>query len=295
MRFSIERLRRYKMACRMFVTVFICLVFVVLAFGETESPLEKAEILMADGKFYEALFALEPLLTTDEKSADQEEALWLANALCKTWVSTDDFYKKWEKEKQANNKPEFKYSDGFMGWDKVITLNQWGARIVYEHFNARAEYAYGFLERLVTRYPKSSWRPAAEYYLIKHGYNEREPVEKSLNAHYDYIKKYAKSGLTEVYMAYLYIAHVNDNLWQALKSRGESEHYIGFTSGNTQKDKADAQRHKAEALKYYAKFIVSVGGYSYGSGFSDELRETLKRFEDLKQNKEWNEWYIILD
>ena len=283
------------MACRMFVTVFICLVFVVLAFGETKSRLEKAETLMTDGKFYEALFALEPLLTTDKKSADQEEALWLANALCKTWVSTDDFYKKWEKEKQANNKPEFKYSDGFMGWDKVITLNQWGAKIVYEHFNARAEYAYGFLERLVTRYPKSSWRPAAEYYLIKHGYNEREPVEKSLNAHYDYIKKYAKSGLTEVYMAYLYIAHVNDNLWQALKSLGESEHYIGFTSGNTQKDKADAQRHKAEALKYYAKFIVSVGGYSYGSGFSDELRETLKRFEDLKQNKESNEWYIILD
>ena len=88
MRFSIEGLWRDKMACRMFVTVSMCLVFVVLAFGEVESPLEKAEALMADAKFYEALFALKPLLTTDEKSADQEEALWLANALCKTWVST---------------------------------------------------------------------------------------------------------------------------------------------------------------------------------------------------------------
>lgn len=102
------------MACRIFVPVSMCLVFVVLAFGEAENPLQKAEILMTDGKFYEALFALEPLLTTDEKSADQEEALWLANALCKTWISTDDFYKRWEKEKQAKNEPELMYSDGFM-------------------------------------------------------------------------------------------------------------------------------------------------------------------------------------
>ena len=278
------------MACRMFVTVFMCLVCVVLAFGETESPLEKAETLMTDGKFYEALFALEPLLTTDEKSADQEESLWLANALCRTWVNSNGFYERWQKDKQTKNEP-----DWFMEWSKVIRLNQWGAKIVYEHFNARAEYAYGFLERLVTLYPNSSWRPTAEYYLIERGYNEREPVEKSLNAHYDYIKKYAKSGLTEVYMAYLYIAHVNDNLWQALKSLGESEHYIGFTSGNTQKDKADAQRHKAEALKYYAKFIVSVSGNEYKGIFSHQYRETLERYENLKHDKEWNSWFIILD
>lgn len=82
----------------MFVAVSMCLVSAVLAFGEAESPLEKAEVLMADGKFYEALFALEPLLTTDEKSVNQEEALWLANALCKTWVHSDNFDKRWERE-----------------------------------------------------------------------------------------------------------------------------------------------------------------------------------------------------
>ena len=277
------------MAYRMFVTVSMCLVFVVLAFGEAENPLEKAETLMTDGKFYEALFALEPLLTTDEKSEDQEAALWLANALCRTWVHSNDFYERWQKAE-----PEFKYSDGFMLWDKVVTLNQWGARIIYEHFNARAEYAYGFLKRLVTLYPESSWRPAAEYYLIEHGYNEREPVKKSLNAHYEYIKKYAKTGLTEVYMAYLYIAHVNDNLWQVLKSP-ESTRDSWFTSGDRETDKADAAKHKAEALKYYAKFIVSVSGYSYHEAFSNQYREAVKRFEDLKQDIEWNNWYIMLD
>ncbi|MXV73674.1 hypothetical protein F4Z99_05265 [Candidatus Poribacteria bacterium] len=60
------------MAYRIFVTISMCFVFGVLAFGEAENLLEKAETLMADGKFYEALFALEPLLTTDEKSAAQE-------------------------------------------------------------------------------------------------------------------------------------------------------------------------------------------------------------------------------
>ena len=278
------------MACRMFVTIFICLVFVVLAFGEAENPLEKSEALMTDGKFYEALFALEPLLTAAEKSADQEEALWLANALCKTWVHSNDFYERWKKDKQAKNE-----SDWFiMEWSQVITLNQWGARIEYAHFAAAAGYQYGFLKRLVTLYPESSWRPAAEYYLIEDGNNEREPVEKSLNAHYDYIKKYAKSGLTEVYMAYLHIAHVNDNLWQALKSP-ESNYNDRFTSGDPETDKADAAKHKAEALKYYAKFIVSVGGYSYRGGFSNQYREAVKRFEDLKQDKEWNNSYITLD
>ena len=158
------------MACRMFVTVSMCLVFVVLAFGEAENPLEKAEALMTDGKFYEALFALEPLLTTDEKSEDQEAALWLANALCKTWVHSNDFYERWKKDRQTKNESEW-----FMEWSQVITLNQWGARIIYEHFNARADYAYGFLKRLVILYPESSWRPAAEYYLIEHDITSVNP------------------------------------------------------------------------------------------------------------------------
>ena len=282
------------MACRMFVRVSMCLVFVVLAFGEAENPLEKAEALMTDGKFYEALFALEPLLTTDEKSVDQEEALWLANALCKTWVNSGNFDKKWKEDIQAKKEAGLPYSDWFMDWDKVTTLNAWGAQIEYMHFAAAAGYQYGFLKRLVTLYPDSSWRPAAEYYLIEDGSNAREPVEKSLNAHYDYVKKYAKSGLTEVYMAYLRIAHVNDNLWQALKSP-ESKYNDWFTSGDPETDKADAAKHKAEALKYYAKFIVSVGGYSYHGGFENQYREAVKRFEDLKQNKEWNNSYITLD
>lgn len=264
-------------------------IFVVLAFGEAENPLEKAETLMTDGKFYEALFALEPLLTTDEKSVDQEEALWLANALCRTWVNSNDFYERWQKDRQTKNEP-----DWFMEWSKVIRLNQWGARIVYEHFNARAEYAYGFLERLVTLYPNSSWRPAAEYHLIERGHNEREPVEKSLNAYYAYIKKYAKTGLTEIYMAYLHIAHVNDNLWQALKSP-ESRYNDWFTSGDPETDKADAAKHKREALRYYAKFIVSVSEYDYLGGFSNQYRTVIKRFEDLKQDKEWNNWIILMD
>lgn len=282
------------MACRMFVPIAICLVSVVLAFGETESPLEKAETLMTDGKFYEALFALEPLITADEKSVDQEKTLWLANALCKTWVYSDDFYKRFERDKQAKNKPEFKHSDGFLWWDEVIILNQWGAKIAYNHLGSAPDYQYGFLKRLVMLYPNSSWRSAAEYYLIEDGYNERESVKKSLNAHYAYVKKYEKSGLIEVYMAYLYIAHVNDNLWQALKSP-DGQFNDWFTGGDRETDKADAAKHKAEALKYYAKFIVSVSGYSYNGGFSSQYRKAVKRFEDLKQNKEWNNWYIIYD
>ena len=285
------------MPYRIIFAVSMCLIFVVLAFGEAESLLEKAETLMTDGKFYEALFALEPLLTTDEKSVDQEEALWLANALCKTWVYSDDFEKKWKEDIQAKKEAGLPYSNWFMEWNKVTTLNQWGARIEYNHFDASADYQYGFLNRLMMLYPNSSWRPAAEYYLIERGYNDREPVERSLDAHYAYIKKYAKSGLTEVYIAYLRIAHIHDNLWQILKTpRGTpNDLSIGFISGDPEKDNEDAMNHKAEALKYYAKFIVSVGGYSYNGGFSDQYQTAIRRFEDLKQDKEWGSWIILMD
>ena len=148
------------------------------------------------------------------------------------------------------------YSNGFMKWDKVIITKPVGcAKIVYECtlMPEHPSMQYGFLE---TPWLHGIQRVVGDLLpntiSLKHGYNEREPVEKSLNAHYDYIKKYAKSGLTEVYMAYLYIAHVNDNLWQALKSLGERASFtdIGFTSGNTQKrTKQMPQRHKDGSTK----------------------------------------------
>ena len=64
-----------------FFVIFFYIATLGTAFGETESTLEKAETLMTELKFYEAVFALEPLVMTDQKSKAQEQALWLANML----------------------------------------------------------------------------------------------------------------------------------------------------------------------------------------------------------------------
>ncbi len=282
------------MKCRAFFVIFFCFATLTLAFGEPETPLGKAEALLTELKFYDALVALEPLLTTDQKSEAQEQALWLANTLCKTLVHSADFYKRYREEYKGPKKDgKFIFSDKIMKWDAIIVLNKWGANIEYEYLGSSVVYQHGFLKRLVTLYPNSSWCPAAEYYLIEWRYNEVKAIEESLNARYAYVNKYAKSGLAEVYTAYLDIARINDGLWEALSyPDGAYRDYGLFTDNTPERDKERAAKHKAEALKYYAKFIVS----GYGGGYSQQLhRDIIERFKDLKQDKESRHVWIIND
>ncbi len=46
-----------------------------------DAHIAAAEELIIDGNYYEALFALKPLLMSDEKSETQEKALWIAHQL----------------------------------------------------------------------------------------------------------------------------------------------------------------------------------------------------------------------
>jgi len=65
------------------LTFFIFFFFVSVwgtVFGETENTLEKAEALITELKFYEALVALEPLLMSDEKVKNKKKHFgWLTD------------------------------------------------------------------------------------------------------------------------------------------------------------------------------------------------------------------------
>ncbi len=271
------------MKCRAFFVIFFCFATLTLAFGNNESSLDKAEALITELKFYDALVALEPLLTADQKSEDQEEALWLANTLSSQLmrVLTDEFHE------EHRDLP----GDYWVKWEKAAALNRLGANITYNEIGASYWYHYGFLRRLVALYPDSSWRPAAEYYLIARGYNDREAVEESLNARYAYVEKYAKSGLAEVHMAYLDIAHLNHGLWAVLAHPDDPySRHVEINSDDPEKDKQRAVKYKAEALKYYAKFIVR-----YENIVRYDSRNVIESFEELKQNKKSGHGWIIYD
>jgi hypothetical protein len=259
-----------------FFVIFFYVATLGMAFGETEDTLEKAEALMTELKFYEAVVALEPLLVSNEKSKEQEKVFWLANVLCERLAEI--FME------------EYRESSGDIKVEKLKVLNRLGADIEWNYFVGYV-YGYGFLKRLLELYPNSSWAPIAEYYLIKEGY----PVaaldhDKTLNALHAYVMKYAKNGLAEVYMAYLDIANINHGIWAALTYPDEpgpgGNMGDGFISGDPKKDKKRAAACKAEALKYYAKFIANGHGL-------EERKDALEWYEKLKQNEKSGFGFII--
>ena len=276
------------MKYRVFFVISFCFTTLTIAFGNTESPLEEAEALITELKFYDALVALKPLLTTDQKSEDQEEALWLANTLCNQLmrILIDEF-----REEHENPSNFGLPSDQGVKWEKAAALNRLEANITYDEIGGIYRYHYGFLKRLVALYPNSSWRPATEYYLIQEGYPTPRDIDKTLDALHDYVEKYAKSGLAEVYRAYLDIAHLNHGLWVVLAHPDSpySRHFE-ISSDNPEKDKQRAVKCKTEALKYYAKFIAR-----YGNTVRYESRQVIKNFEELKQNKESGYGWIFYD
>ena len=291
------------MKCRAFFVIFFCFNTLTQGFGNTENPLHKAEVLMTELKFYEALIALEPLLTTNQKSEEQEEAHWLANTLCNQLMGslTDEFreieldslWRQFSDDDELKNYPHPQPSGVALKWEKVATLNRLGADITYSEIGVSYWYHYGFLKRLITLYPNSSWHPAAEYYLIQEGWPVPLDIDKTLNALHSYIEKYAKSGLAEVYMAYLDIAHINHGLWAVLAH--PDNHYsrdpqFKFVTGDLEKDKLLAVKCKSEALKYYAKFIAR-----YRNVARYESQNVIESFEELEQDKESGFGWIIFD
>ena len=259
-----------------FFVIFFYVATLGTAFGETKHTLEKAEALTTELKFYEALVALEPLLMSDEKSEAQEEALWIANMLCEKLAKI--FMEEYLKVSSDIKTEELK------------VLNQLGADINWNYFVGYV-YSYGFLKRLLELYPDSSWAPSAEYYLIKKGY----PVgaldhDETLEALHTYVTKYAKSGLAEVYMAYLDIANINHGIWAVLTYPDEPgpEGNMGddFASGDPENDQKRAATCRTEALKCYAKFIANGQGAA-------ERKDALEWYEKLKQNEKSGFWFII--
>ncbi len=262
-----------------------------LSFGEDKNPIEKSEALITELKFYDAILALEPLLMTDKKSEEQEKALWIANMLCDRLpkILSDEYLKYYQEHKGRG----FIKGDLVKEWGKVDILNQLGAGFTYFEIAGGFLYHYGFLKRLVELYPNSSWRPTAEYYLIQEGSPVPLFAEKTLKALYAYVEKYQKSGLSELYMAYLDIAHINHGLW-AFLAHPEDDPFgnaAEYSSGDPEKDKELASVHKAEALKYYAKFILS----GFQGRYPDQQAGALANYKELKQNKVRGYSFLVID
>jgi len=273
---------------RLVLTAFLLAVPIlpVTAAERPEDLLARSESLMSEGEFLQALLTLEPLLATAEKSSSQEEAFWRANALCDALVNDYILLRRFVGERgQAQTETRY------LEWEKVVKLNELGAEISFNHLATNYHYGYGFLKRLIKSYPNTKRRPSADYYLIERRYNSGEAVEKWLGDLRAYVGKNADTGVIELYMAYLDIAHINDNLWQLLTHPNEYSQY--FTGPDRRLDEEKAAHCKKEALEYYAKVIV--GGYSRRFTHYNRREETISRFRELRGDKKTNRFWILYD
>lgn len=254
------------------VTVFflvICLVrpgFRSETDAETSSvnPLDAAEKLITTENYYQAILALKPLLMSDTKSKEQEDALWLAHTIL---------------IKIENN----------LGDDedqKIEILNQLGAN--FDNIEINFGYRYGFLQRLIDAYPNTLKQPIAEYALIQSGYPVPQDIDETLSALHAYIEKYEKTGRAEVYRAYLDIAHIHHGLWAAITFHDHPyvSMFVRFGSGDAEKDKKLADSYREIALKYYAKFCINP------HGLTDSYDNDETGYQLLKRNAEFG-WEFI--
>ena len=279
---------------RKFLTFFVMIfhfLAVVLSFGETEA-LKKAESLITELKFYEALIALEPLLMTHEKSQAQEQALWIANTLgvevAENITAEHDALRRYpDYGRFSDDDPRTQHLR-----QKRQAVDYLGADIDYHEIAGAYFYQYGFLERLLALYPKSRWAPIAEYYLIhKNRPLETVDAEKTIPVLLAYVKKHANSGYFEVSMAYYDLATLYHGIWAALAYPELDPGVEAYTIGDAANAKERAAVCKTEALKYYAKFIVS--DYQETRWRTQEI--VRQAYQDLKHEKNVNRYFLYYD
>ncbi len=246
---------KWGFATLILLTVGICAVLhQINAQTKVDAHIAAAEKLITEGNYYEAILALKPLLTSDRKSEAQEEAFWMAHVITLNWEQT--------------------ITD-----EQIDIINNFGAD--FDNIEINFGYRCSFLQQLIDRYPESSRRPVAEYYLIQKNYpvpicvpGDGDVLEKL----YAYIDKYEKTGRFEVYMAYLDIAHFHHGLWAVLTYPDEpsagGRMGEGYASDDPEQDKKHAEAYKAEALKYYQKYHLNPHGLP-----DDDAYERLKKNE----------------
>lgn len=216
-----------------------------------DAHIAAAEKLIIAGNYYEAILALKPLLISDKKSQNQEDALWLAHTLTLKWEQAIIEEGLWG---EATDK-------------KIGILNQFGAN--FDNIEINFGYRFGFLQRLIDTYPNTLKKPIAEYALIQSGYPVPQD-DKTLDALHAYIKKYEKTGRAEVYKAYLDIAHFHHGLWAmtTFSDHPEVTMFGNFGSGDPEKDRKIADRDRDIALEYYAKFYLNPYGLTVGVDYA---------------------------
>lgn len=277
------------------VTIFLVVICVVRpdlrsetdAETVSESPFSAAEKLIITENYSEAILVLQPLLMSDTKSKEQEEAFWLAHTLLVKLQRNGV----WGKDRDQ----------------KIKILNKLGAQ--FDNGEISFGYRYGFLHRLIDTYPDTPKLPIIEYALIQSGNpvppdmfdevghlpRKNEPAKGTLSALHAYIKKYEKTGRAEVYRAYLDIAHIHHGLWAAITFPDHPyvDMFEKFGTGDPEKDKKLADSHRDIALEYYAKFYINPHGLidTFEYRFYDFKDEN--GYQLLKRKAEFG-WSFIL-
>ncbi len=278
------------MACRL--TLLLALLAVpVAATSAMQDSLSEARALVYEDQFIEAYLALEPLLTTDEQSEAQEEALWLADRLCAYVTTSDHLYSRFDAETPDDVTWDSGRAVALQAWGFIAELNSLGADFEWDHFGGGYEYRHAFARRLVALYPESRHAAAASYYAIRPGYNDRENVERWVADLEGYLARYGDSNTIEAARARHTLAGIYDDLWQLLTHRYDSAEAREYTTDDGEADARRAHEYRILALRLYTDCLLLQGrAYPRVS-----LERVVRRSRALRRGEEDGSWYILND
>ena len=224
--------------------------------------------MVYEDQFIEAYLALEPLLTTDEQSAAQEEALWLAERLCAGIASQRRLTTRYNAEHGPPGEGGVatrKWQKAFEAWELVGRLNVLGADLRWGESAPGYVYRHAFARRLLAEYPDTKHRAAAEFYAIEPGRDTPEHVDPWIAALGAYIERYSASDTFEVAYARRALAGIYGSLWQLLTHASHIAEATPFKTGDPEQDAARAEGYRRLALRHYADYMLSSAGQSFMS------------------------------
>jgi hypothetical protein len=265
-----------------FVALMLTAVFAIGGVGDAPSPpdpLSDAHALVYEDRFIDAYLALDPLLLSDQRSDEQEEALWLAERLCAAIAAQVRLPTRYEAEHgppREGHQARRRWQKALIDSELVGQLNALGAAFQWDELAGGFRYGHAFARQLLAKYPKAKRRQAAEYYAIRPGYNRRERVDVWMAELADYVARYGDSGTLEITLARRSLAGIYGNLWQLLTHERAINEAAPFVTDDAEADARRAEKYRQLALRLHADYLLSSAGTT-SLGHPDAARETAQR------------------
>jgi hypothetical protein len=241
---------RSQNSMRIISMIFMMAFLSSVSFAQTKVDIDKANKMVTDKKYLEALQILAPCLNskTVKEISNLEECLYYGESVAqKAIVNLNQEYNNYKaKTTPSSNGRDEDFKTWLpVGYTRVgldLTVDQW-AEIVYQN---------EYIRSLQKMFPQSKYKAEIDYKIIDLNANvdEWKQWESSLLI---YLKKYPE-GPYSVRAKYD-LARMYYDLWGLVNPDTKEFLVVSFRSGDPAKDREDSERYRQEAIRLFTEIL----------------------------------------